>query len=75
MQAIRNENQKGFLQTVRPEALLASFQTKRIQNICMLSYEKTGSRYEKDAEEPSDRELEKFPFRQQTGSLWDFLSD
>ena len=46
MQAIRNENQKGFLQTVRPEALLASFQTKRIQNICMLSYEKTGSRYE-----------------------------
>ena len=39
--------------------------------------EKTGKRFEVrgDAEESSDRELEKFPFRRQTGSLWGFLSD
>lgn len=39
--------------------------------------EKTGKRFEVrgDAEEPSDRELEKFPFRRQTGSRWGFLSD
>lgn len=34
-----------------------------------------GKRLEGDAEEPSDRELEKFPFRLQTGSRWGFLSD
>lgn len=31
---------------VRPEAYWASFQTKRTQNICMISYEKTGTRAE-----------------------------
>ena len=31
---------------VRPEVFVASYQTKRTQHICMLSYEKTGSRYE-----------------------------
>ena len=31
---------------VRPEVFVASYQTKRTQHICMLSSEKTGSRYE-----------------------------
>ena len=45
-QAIRHENLSGVLSDFRPEAFAASFQTKRTQNISILSYEKTGSRYE-----------------------------
>ena len=32
-----------MIQTIRPEAFAASFQTKRTQNICMLSYTRTYS--------------------------------
>ena len=35
-QAIRHENLSGVLSDFRPEAFAASFQNKRIQNICML---------------------------------------
>ena len=45
-QAIRHENLSGVLSDFRQEAFAASFQTKRTQNISILSYEKTGSRYE-----------------------------